>query len=72
MAFAILLSMTTQTQNKKENKMNLTEKDYLEIIDMTENELLKFTKKELIDLIHTQAACLLYAEKELHAKNEED
>jgi len=44
---------------------NLNELDYMEIIDMPEVELMKHTKRELIDLIYLQAAILFENEKEL-------
>jgi len=44
---------------------NLIEMDYMEIIDMPKAELMKYSKKELLDLIYQQAAELFEAEKEL-------
>jgi len=44
---------------------NLNEFDYMEIIDMPKSELMKYSKKELLDLIYQQAAELFEAEKEL-------
>ena len=45
---------------------NLNELDYMEIIDMPKDELMKHSKKELLDLIYQQAAELFEAEKELN------
>ena len=45
---------------------NLNELDYMEIIDMPKDELMKYSKKELLDLIYQQAAELFEAEKELN------
>ena len=43
---------------------NLIELDYLEIIDYRKQDLMKYTKAELIDLVYHQAACLHDAERE--------
>ena len=51
---------------------NLTELDYMEIIDMPKDELMKHSKKELLDLIYQQAAELFEAEKELSGVNSEE
>ena len=58
--------MKTKT-NIKENKMRnkLEYLDYLEIIDMDESKLAKYSKKELIRFIWFQAECLHDAEKKL-------
>ena len=45
---------------------NLNELDYMEIIDMPKAELMKHSKKELLDLIYQQAAELFEAEKKLN------
>ena len=50
--------------------MDLTELDYMEIINMKKADLMKHSKKELLDLIYLQAAILFENEKEMSGLND--
>ena len=51
-------------------KKDLEEYDVLEIIDMKDEDLLKYSKKELISMIGFQAQCLHDYERELYYERE--